>query len=221
MITSEADCFPALSQKFEFVSLEKPDVMIVRKHWNENGLHCSQLGLLRVHSVDIEVLKRYDIWPKLSTETQKSIENMTMAEKEAVNNLLEKARAGRKQKYPNVPRELECITCHKKVSIPPSVLVARVEKIAKTKGSTYIMDDYIKVFQCTKCVPVARGRKANPLYAHLPKELVCKCGKRVSTNSTALAKAAGKKKITIEKYIESYRCQSCFPTRGKHSRKRK
>jgi len=219
MIT-ETDCFPALGRKFEFVAMENPRQLRVRQHWCMNGEHCCRLGLLNVTSVEIEILKRYGIWSQLSPEVQKELENMTVEERKAVHNLMDKARAGRRQKYPNVPRELECITCHTKVAIPPCVLVKRVEKIAKVKGITYTLADYVKTFQCQTCHPT-KGRRANPDNANLPKELVCKCGAKVKTSSTALRMAAERKKITIQEYVAGYKCQKCCPTKGRHFRGKK
>lgn len=219
MIT-DIDCFPALKNfRFEFIAMDdkNPSMMVVRKHWRKEGEMCSSLpGLLNIRDVDIDILKRYGIWDKVSPGVQKEIENLTLEQKQAVHNLLEKARAGRKKKYLNVPRELTCTKCQGKVIIPPGILVKKVEKIAAEKGILYTLEDYLKTFECTTCRPVKRGRKANPAHANLPKELVCTCGHKVKTNATLLIQAAARKKITTEELIKGYVCQKCNPTKGLH-----
>jgi len=274
MITDE-ELFPALNSKFEFIAMDKnPKLMVVRKHWHENGEMSSCRGLLRVQDIDIDILKRHKLWDNLSEEVRKEIENLSVEEKEVVNNRLEKARGARKNKYANVPRELVCITCGNKSAIPPGALVKRVEKIAEKKGILFTIDDFLKVYQCQECHPTkgrprgsgvvqaptelvckcgakisvspsilnkrieklgitlekyvkgyqcqkchpTKGRKSNPDNAHLPKELVCKCGKQVKSSPSAIIAAAGRKKITPEEYVKKYRCQTCCPTKGRHKK---
>lgn len=202
-------------EQFEFIAMHDPYYMKVRKYFKRGDEHCLQLGLLDVHKIELDVLKRYDVWPKLSVNVQKELEGMTAGQRAAVHGLMAKARAGRRNKYPNVPKELVCTTCQCKVNTAPSVLVARVEKLKKIHGPIYSIDDYIKAFQCQKCHPT-KGRQANPVTSNLPKEMVCKCGHKVKTNPSTLVKAAAKKNITPEEFVKRYRCQSCEPTRGRH-----
>jgi len=210
-MVSEINCFPALHSKFEFVEMDKtnPEMMVARKHWRFNGENCSSLGLLKVRDVEIDILKRYDIWNSISIEIQKEIENMTVEEKKAVSNL--KARGSRKEKYKNVPRFICCVTCQAKIPIAPGTLVKKVEKIAKEKGILYTIEDFLKTYQCTKCNPGKKGRQANPEFASLPKMMTCRCGEKVSTNPYQLKKKAEKNNTTILKLIEEFVCQKCNP----------
>ena len=215
------ELFPALDSKFEFIAMENPSLMRVRKHWQDQGFNnFSKVGLLDVNNVDVDILKRHGIWNKLTPEVQKQVENLTVAEKEAVHSLLEKARAGRKVKYPNVPKELVCTKCGGKIGIQPSILAKRVENLAKTKGVGYTVEDYVKTYECQTCHPT-KGRRANPEFAKFPKELQCKCGNKVHTSAQAIIKAAVCNKVTTDEYIANYRCQVCNPTRGRHLRKDK
>jgi hypothetical protein len=174
----------------------------------------------KVTNIPIEDLKKIEVWDKLSSDIRKFMENGEVAYQEEVKGRMGKARGARKKKYANVPRELICTKCQEKVNVAPGILVARVEKIAKEKAILFTIEDYQKVFQCQRC-NCTKGRKANPANANLPKELVCSCGAKVKTNSTALNKVAALRKITIEEYVKNFRCQLCNPTRGKHLRSKR
>jgi hypothetical protein len=101
------------------------------------------------------------------------------------------------------------------ITIQPSILVNKVEKIAKQKQIIFTVEDYIKSFVCQKC-HCTKGRKPNPEFANLPKELICACGKKASTNAYQLKAKAKKNNTTIDEIIKNYRCQTCCPIlRGK------
>jgi hypothetical protein len=142
---------------------------------------------------------------------------MTVEEKQAVHNLLAKARAGRKQKYVGVPREMVCIKCGKKLAIQPGTLVKKVEKIAQTKGITYTIEDFLKTWECQSCKP-SKGRKSTGKCK--PVILKCKCGNEITYPANILLKRAEKKGITVEKLIASFVCQTCSPGK-KRGRPRK
>ena len=60
-----------------------------------------------------------------------------------------------------------------------------------------------------------RGRRADPKYAHLPKELVCACGNKVATSPSQIVQRAKQKKVTPEEIVKNYQCQTCNPTKGR------
>ena len=202
-------------RRFQMVDMEDETII---KCWeclkSEYGEYKYAFGGLDVRDVGSDTLKRLEIFDKLTPEIQKEIIDGHTTKTQAVHELMEKARGSRRNKYPNVPKVLECITCHSKVVIQPSVLVKKVEKIAVTKGITYSIEDYIKSYECTRCKPVKRGRVANPEFANLPKTLSCKCGKTVAANVYQLKKKAEKNNTTIQELIKNFVCQFCKPTIG-------
>lgn len=220
----DLEFFEALGgRKFRFVCMETPTLMKVwerpvkRDRWNDAIEE--YLGGLDVRSVDMETLKKIKVWEELSPDVQKEIIEGLTQKTQAVHSLMEKARAGRRRKYLNVPKEIVCTKCNAKVEVVPSVLVKKVEKLAEQKKPMlFTMDDYIKTYECTKCCPPVRGKKANPMFANLPKELVCKCGNKVALNPYVLKKKADKEGTTMEKLIEGYRCQICNPTIGRRKK---
>jgi hypothetical protein len=134
-----------------------------------------------------------------------------------------KMRRGRRKKYENVPKELTCVQCKCTIEITPSVLAKKVEKLdikAKEAGKPGILlVDYISDFHCKRCRPPVKGRKANPALAHLPTELVCGCGNKISVTPSYIVQRAKIKNITPEELVKNYKCQVCNPTKGKGKRK--
>ena len=112
---------------------------------------------------------------------------------------------------PNLPPKviLSC-KCGAKVIYPSSVAL----KFATKKGLT--LEKYIENFVCQKCCS-SKGRKAN---SNLPPkvELKCKCGVVVTYPASIALKNAIKKGLTVEKYIKSFRCQSCKNTKGRRKK---
>jgi hypothetical protein len=209
--------FEALGgRSFQLVDMASPTLI---RCWevlkSDYGEYKYVLGGLDVRDVGSDTLKRLEIWPTLAPEIQKEIIDGLTTKTQAVHSLMEKARSGRRVKYVGVPRELTCSKCGRKVAIQPSVLVKKVEKIAAIKGITYLMDDFLKSYECNVCNPVKRGKKPNPEFANLPKTLTCKCGKTVAANVYQLKKKAEKNNTTIQKLIEGFVCQICCKTIGK------
>jgi hypothetical protein len=202
--------FVALNgRKFQMVDMSSPTLI---RCWeilkSEYGEYKYALGGLDVRDVGADTLKRLEIFDKLTPEIQKEIIEGFTTKTQAVHELMEKARSGRKVKYPNVPKELECTVCRCKVVIQPSVLVKRVDGIIKKKGITYTMDDYVKSFKCRKC-------KRDSIIPNLPTELKCSCGKVVSVVASILSKRIVRLGITLEEYVRDFRCQDCFSSRGR------
>lgn len=215
----EADCFSVMGDKFEFIAMEKPSLMKARKHWSNNGECYSQLGLLDVHRIDIDILKRHNIWDKIDPKIQKEIENLTVEEQAEVHDHMENMRAKRKSRFANVPKELVC-SCGKKMAIQPSVLVAKVEKMKESKGITYTVEEFVKAWACQTCKPVKRGRKASLEFVGLPKKMKCSCGRTVATNPYQLKTKAAKLGTTILELIKGFKCQTCSPSpRGRPKKK--
>jgi hypothetical protein len=137
--------------------------------------------LINVEDVDLEVLKAMKCWNFLSPEVKSRVENKIRLIKDNTNELMAKARAGRKKTYENVPSELTCCVCKGTVEAVPSKIVKIVEK----KGIMLV--DYLANFKCKKCAePVRRGRAPNPETAKYGKFMKCTCGKEVVLNLSYL-----------------------------------
>ena len=198
-----------------FVSFHEGSKKIVywehEKSYGENTDTCKHMS---ISHLSFDILKELCIWDKLTPEDQERHGN---GGQKRIQEIKERTSEGtgkkRVEKHPNVPEELTCITCNKTQKIVKSVLVARVEK------QEISLEDYIKGFQCQACNPT-KGRKANPKYAHLPKELVCKCGNKVATSAGAIVAKAEKLKITPEEVVKQYVCQTCNPTKGRKKGKK-
>ena len=220
---NEADYFEALNgRKFEYRGMESPTIMKVWEYLRgDPGAHQGRFGGIDVHDLDIDTLKLLKVWDNLTEDVQKDITGGLSQKTQAVQDHMESMRSGRRKKYVGVPKEIECITCHSKVVVVPSVLVHKVEKIREEKGlSTYSVEDYIGSFVCNKCVPVKRGKKPNPEFANIPKKMKCKCGKEVVVNIYQLKAKAEKMGTTIQKLIEGFVCQSCAPTKHRGRQKK-
>ena len=59
-----------------------------------------------------------------------------------------------------------------------------------------------------------KGRKSNPEYDGLPRELCCKCGKKTSIGPALLIKKAALAGKTPQEYADGYECRSCRPKKG-------
>lgn len=216
MNTLTDQCFNVFgNKKFEFIRMSTPTLMVARKHWSEDGMNCSKLGLLDVHDVDVDILKRHNIWDNLSKEVQNEIMTGVRCNNEST----EQKTKGRKSKYPNIPRELVCSKCQAKVKIVPSILIQQVENMSKNRGGILTIDEYIKEFQCKICSPRKRGKKKNPEFANIPKTMKCKCGKEVIVNAYQLKVKAKKHNTTIQSLIDGFICQDCSPCKRGRPRK--
>ena len=175
------------------------------------GNHEEHCRVIPANSVPIDQLKALEIWDSFSPKMQKELVNSESVEREKVHEKMANARRGRRNKYPDIPRELTCTTCSVVIVTPPSVLAKRIEKSGKT------IEEFVKAFQCQQCNPT-KGRKADPKYAHLPKEmeLTCKsCSfKKMIPRSQAITRAKSKG-MEVDKWLKSYQCQTCNPTKGR------
>lgn len=147
-------------RKFRFVKMEGDVLMKVWEQSMEGSWHKERLGLMKVHDVGMDTLKTIGVWDSLSSEVQSEIINGVVqknveaeAAKEELVARLAVARASRKTKYANVPKEITCTECHNVISVVPSIIAKRVEN----KGM--MLDDYVKTFKCQKCCPTKGRRK--------------------------------------------------------------
>jgi kynurenine formamidase len=107
---------------------------------------------------------------------------------------------------------LEC-KCGHKIDYPISV----VKKVLARKNIT--LKEYVGGFKCQKCEKTW-GKKANPIYANIPKEITCgKCSKKVKINIYQLKAKADKNNTTIDELIRNFKCQSCCPCHRGRSKK--
>jgi len=187
---------------------------------SKRHIHASRVkhsgGEIKVVSIRIPVLrmsintlKEIDIWDKLEDKTRKEIEDLGNNKVQEVNQSMDHAKKHRRNRYEGVPREVICVSCGKKQTMNPAIILAKVDKECTT------IEKWVAKWACQECCPTKRGRQANPAFAHLPKELVCKCGNKVGTSPSAIVATAKRKNITPEAYVKGYQCQSCNRTIGR------
>lgn len=144
----------------EFIKFIPPITLEV---WENRGLSKDWTGCntsickgISVTEVDPDTLKTLNIWDNLSKEIKQKVTETIMSDKKDVSELMSKARASRKQKYPNVPRELTCISCGAVVKIPPGVTAKKVEKLG------ILLVDFVSGFRCQSCFST-KGRRSNKI----------------------------------------------------------
>ena len=202
-------------QEYYFIELIKPDILKVWKDNNSKfGWHTGQIGGVKLNTLDREVLEELNVWEELSDELKSDIKGAQEFREQQIKDRMSKARQARKAKYPNIPREITCTKCGTVKKVTPSTIAKRVE------AAGILLDDYLKVFECNKCNPRKRGKKAKD-YGDVPKQLVCSCGKVTKYHPTALINMAKKKGISVKKLVKDYRCQKCKPTKGRKKKKKK
>lgn len=156
---------------------------------------------------DPETLESNGIWKELGDNVKQAIIEEKNHIENHHKNKMDHARKYRQPKYPNLPRELECVQCHNKIKIPPGTLAKRIEKL------NVLADDYIKGFTCQTCKPT-KGRRAN--VKNIPTELECnKCHAKVMRTPSYIMAYAKRKNLTVEEFTKVYVCQSCCCTKGR------
>jgi hypothetical protein len=214
--------FEALNgRKFRFIKMYSPNIVMV---WeilkkDHDGWNREKLVGIDVHKINIDVLKSLKIWDDLSEEVKNRVVNGVNSV-DSVNNVIvnkesnvinkEDSIMARTSKHVGVPNQVTCIKCGGKTAIAPSILAVRIEKSGKS------IEDFVSNWACAKCVPPVRGRKPNPELANYPKQMTCSCGNKVNTNISYLKIKADKKGVTVKSLIDSFKCQTCEPTKGRH-----
>jgi hypothetical protein len=160
-----------------------------------------------VSSLPITALKEIEVWNTIPQATKDELVRLEENGTSEAQQKMAHARNHRRRKYTGIPREVTCSICGETQAIAPSQIIKRSDKECRS------IENWMKEFKCQRCHST-KGRKANPLHAHLPKELVCACGNKVKTSSTAIVSAAERRKITPEEYVKNYVCQSCKSTKG-------
>ena len=208
----ETDYFEAMNgRRFLFVGMKDPATLIVWEHrGTDHGWRTERLGALDVHSIEISTLKKHNLWDSLTPEVQQEITNGVVEEKKAVVELMAKARMSRKQKYANVPRELICPKCSGKKVVSPGALVKQADETSKEKKIIYTVQDLIRDYVCKACKKVV-----DPELVNLPDKLVCKCGYTTRAVAGQLKDRAVRLGCSVKEVIENYKCQSCFPSKGR------
>jgi len=196
-------------RQFHFIEFQKPHLHVWR---DEKGNNISN-GLVPVKDVSVATLKKLDVWSKIPKATQTELVELEEKEKLAPVLRMAHARKHKRNKYEGIPREVTCCKCSSKQSINPAYVIKRADKLFTT------VEKWCANYECSKCNPTSRGRKANPKYAHLPKELVCKCGNKVGTSPSAIVATAKRKRMTPEEFVEQYQCQKCCPSKRGRPRK--
>ena len=187
---------------YAFVKFYAPDKILCWEPMESRLGNAASLRKFRVINLDQKILEELDVWKQLAKEQQDKVMNWNSEHKELVQERMEKARTGRKDKYPDLPGELTCNKCKKVTVIQKSVLAQRIEK------QGVLADDYVRDYICKGC------NKAD--YTGMPDKLVCACGFEVTYHPSMIAKMAEKKGMEVEEFVSAYVCQTCNPTRGKH-----
>lgn len=201
---------------YELVKFKEPKWVQV---WEEKsgfntGSHEQSCKIMDVNELDQVILKDIGIWDKIPEDIRKGIGTADEMKAKAAVELMEKARAGKRARYPDIPKQLTCTKCGKKFDIPPSVTARKIEVLREKKGLTYSLEDYLKVYECSICKPPRRGRATNPEFVGLPKVMKCKCGFEATVQATQLKKKAEKLGVTIQSLIDGYVCRKCNPRKG-------
>lgn len=177
--------------------------------------------LMPVIILDRTILDILGIWNLLSSEWQTIIENKAQQiaaseneKKQALNNHMATMRGKRVSRYSDIPRQITCIQCGKIDDVIPAAVAKKMEQ------SCISIDTFVKEYKCRECAPRKKGRATNPAFAHLPKELICKCGHKVSTSPASIVQRATQKGMTPEEFIAQYQCQKCNPTKGQFGKKK-
>jgi hypothetical protein len=208
---SDVSGFEIGRHKFNFVRLDKPDNIVAwKKGVDWEGWNIDHLGILKAGCINSDILKRIEVWDQLDEHVRSDIETIEADVDYVINTRMDRARKSRKDRYPNVPKEVVCIECGEKIKIQPGTLVKRAEKWAKGNKLLTVFD-FIKQFKCQVCNPTPRGRVSTGKCK--PTELVCKCGNKIIYPMNVLKNRAEKKGITVEKLISSFKCQTCNPCR--------
>ena len=160
-----------------------------------------------VSSLSVETLKEAEIWDVLPQAQKDELIRLEANGSSEAQDRMSHARNHRRQRYVGIPREVTCSICGETQAMAPAQIIKRSEKEGRS------VENWAKEFKCQRCFST-KGRKANPKYAHLPKELTCACGNKVNTSSTAIVSAAERRKITPEEYVKAYKCQKCGHTKG-------
>jgi hypothetical protein len=212
---TDVDYFEALNgRKFRFSKMASSTKALVwEKFKNEDGWNKETCTCLDIHYIPTDTLKSLKIWDTLNAETQASVIEAQSKDEEMINALEEscrKGRKGRKSKLTGFPKIITCVQCHSEVKVCPSVLNKKLEKIGKT------IEEYIKDYHCTTCVPVRKGRVSSGKCKSV--DLVCKCGNKVSYPLNLAQKMADKKGKILEAFVNEYVCQVCNPTKGRQKK---
>lgn len=137
---------------------------------------------------------------------------------------------GRKGRAPDpelvgIPRKIKCSKCEREVNCNPRHLLEK----AKEQGVTW--QEYVKKYLCRSCDPNwgswlkgkrGRGRKRNPAYDGIPKEVKCTgCKKNITVVPKQFMEKADRMGISTDELAKSYKCRSCGGRLPKHTSKRK
>lgn len=203
-----------------FSKFKAPHFLICRiqdsKYFEEQTIKIKGIS---AKNIPQNYLEEINVWTKLNTNMQESIRELDKHEQQERSDKMKNIRIKKRQKYNDIPKKIKCIKCKKEVEQAPSYTAA----ICRRKN--ILVEDYIKSFECKICNPRKKGRKINPKYAHLPKEIELKCSKgcgyKRMVSRGYVANECKRKGIETKEYFETYVCQNCNPTKGRCRKKGK
>jgi hypothetical protein len=154
-------------------------------------------------------LKNFGIWDSLSSAIQKDIENSVVTKMDVFNQAHPEEKVVKhhktREEYVGVPRVFTCHECGKTQDIAPALVIQR----AKAKGIT--VEEFEKIWVCSECNPVKRGKPANPKYFGIPKEFKCAhegCTEKCEQHPSITMKVAEKAGKTWQEFTASWFCKS-------------
>jgi len=199
-------------KSYRFVELRGQKVFCWDVMQDMSGSCKSKLINIPLSNVTVASLHDLGLWDNISEIQQKRLTSNI-----ELNTSIDthKKREKRSTEYDYLPRKITCIRCSDEKYIAPCVLIKQaglegLEGDAEQKQ----LEKFLSEYRCSTCSPKSRGRKANPLYANIPRTAKCKCGKECTMNVKKLYTDYNGDMTLIQKYCDEYLCRSCNPNTG-------
>ena len=224
------DLFYDIDQRmFRFVRYSKEKDLIFAWHIIQDGSFSCQSKFMALSPLQTgkSALESLKIWDDISLASKKEIEsNLSLIKinNSKKMNLVRSKRKG-KEEYKDIPRNIKCSTldCDNTDYIPPSTFFKKAN-LGGVQGEirTKRIEEFIFNYKCSKCSPRQKGKKANPLYAGIPRKTKCaSCGKTSTVNIKKLHEEHKGNLKAIKETCNKYLCRNCDPNWGSWLKKPK
>jgi Rieske Fe-S protein len=210
-ISNRTEFIASDSLRYEFVDFFPKRNLVRLWEIDKNDKNLKTLKVFGYDYFSIEDLKTMGVWDILSDEKKKKIveSGIVQAQAQITLNQTDKMAHARKHRassseYVGIPREVTCCKCGGTKAIAPALVIKRstLKKITP--------EEYAKGYVCLECNPNQRGRKANPKYANLPKEIKCNhpdCKFVQKQHPSMTEKLADAKGVTFSEYVAAWKCK--------------